>query len=81
MMTQPVVKLPSAPPHVVTNKNVEWLREPGIWVWYILLILGTWLVISCFVEPGLAWSYVHIIHGIITYVVFHWMKGSPVPDD
>lgn len=32
-------------------------------------------------DTGLAWTYVHLIHGVLTYYLLHWCKGSPNPED
>lgn len=64
------------------NKNVNWLNTPGVWSWYIGLVVLMWLVASAFLEDsGLAWTYVHIVHGAITYYLLHWTKGSPCAED
>lgn len=65
-----------------TNINVNWLNSPGIWTWYLLMIFMSWLMVSLIIEdPGLAWTYVHIGHGVITYYLLHWTKGSPSIED
>ena len=38
-------------------------------------------VFTFFVDPGMAWTYTHIAHGIVTYCLFHWAKGSSVEMD
>lgn len=38
-------------------------------------------VLSLFTRPGLAWTYLHLIHGVVTYVMLHHIKGSPVGQD
>ena len=30
---------------------------------------------------GFAWTYVHLIHGVVTYYLLHWHKGSPISMD
>jgi hypothetical protein len=32
-------------------------------------------------RQGLAWTYVHLLHGAVTYPLLHWNKGSPVQLD
>ena len=32
-------------------------------------------------DGGLAWTWMHIIHGIVTFYLLHWLKGSPVDSD
>jgi hypothetical protein len=60
------------------NKNVNWLNNPGTWTWYISLIVASWLIVSVLIDDaGLAWTYVHLLHGFSTYYLLHWTKGSP----
>mmetsp|Transcript_5985 Transcript_5985/g.17135 ORF Transcript_5985/g.17135 Transcript_5985/m.17135 type:complete len:170 (-) Transcript_5985:514-1023(-) len=63
------------------NKNTNWLSSPGSWAFYSGLIVFGWLLLSLFMDGGIAWTWIHIIHSIITFYVFHWMKGSPVDSD
>ena len=66
---------------VKINKNTNWLNHQGAWTWYVGLILLTWLALSSVVDSGLAWTYVHLIHGVFTFYLMHWTKGSPVEED
>lgn len=68
-------------PRVSRNKNTEWLDNHAFWLFYVLLISLCWLIISCWTDPGIAWTYVHLGHGLITYYLLHWNKGSPILDD
>lgn len=69
------------PSEVVINKNVNWVG-PAFWAWYVGIIVLSWLGISALLgDAGLAWTYVHLLHGIITYYMFHWMKGTPFEDE
>ena len=45
------------------------------------LINMGWLLASLFEDSGLAWTFVHLGHGVITYYLLHWNKGSPVQMD
>lgn len=64
------------------NKNVNWLNHPAVWAWYTGILLLGWLVMSAFVDDsGLAWTFVHLIHGVVTYYLLHVTKGSPCPED
>lgn len=63
------------------NKNTDWLNSKGVWAWYLGLIIIGWAVTSAFIDPGLAWTYVHLVHSGITYYCFHWTKGSPIQED
>lgn len=68
-------------PQVTTNRNTEWLNQRAAWAFYVILILVCWLVVASFTDPGMAWTYVHLGHGVITYFLLHWNKGSPIQDD
>jgi len=49
---------------------------------YIGLVVLTWLVLALLLDDaGLAWTYTHLAHGVITYYMFHWSKGTPFVDD
>lgn len=63
------------------NKNTNWLDNRTAWTFYVLMLVLSWLVVSGWTDPGMAWTYVHILHGLITYYLFHWTKGSPITDD
>ncbi len=54
----------------------------GFWVWYLGAIALAWLVLAGLLDDaGLAWTYTHLLHGILTYYLFHWIKGTPFVDD
>lgn len=63
------------------NKNVEWINSTGAWAFYIALIFAGWAVTCLFVDPGMAWTYVHLVHGVASYFLLHWFKGSPIDMD
>lgn len=69
-------------PSVVNiNKNTEWLNQPAAWVWYVCSIILLWVIISVLLDDaGLAWTYVHLVHGATTYYLLHWTKGTPFVD-
>lgn len=56
------------------NKNTSWLSSTGAWAFYAGLIIFGWLVLSLFMDGGYAWTWIHLIHGIITFFLLHWMK-------
>lgn len=67
---------------VVVNKTVSWLNSPAVWPLYIGLVLVSWLGMSALTDDaGMAWTYVHLIHGVITYYCLHWSKGSIDSED
>eukprot|EP01041_Mallomonas_annulata_P000317 gene317-576_t len=63
----------------IVNKNVEWMNSPFTSVSYVLSILTCWgiLHISQFFSPADCWTYTNIIHGAITFILLHWIKGCP----
>lgn len=69
------------PKEFCANRNVNWLDCPGSWTFICVLIFLSWLVVSTWVEPGMAWTYVHVLHGALSYYLLHWQKGSPVESD
>lgn len=71
-----------SPSDVNINKNVNWLNQSGAWVWYLGLICLGWLAVTTLLDDaGLAWTYVHLGHGLITYYLFHWTKGTPFMEE
>ena len=56
------------------NKNTSWLSSTGAWAFYAGLVIFGWLVLSLFMDGGFAWTWIHIIHGIVTFYLLHWMK-------
>jgi cobalamin synthase len=72
----------TSPPVVNINKNVNWLNLPGVWTWYIALVLLGWLLLSALADDaGLAWTYIHLVHGVVSFYLLHWTKGSPAQED
>lgn len=61
--------------------GVEWLNAPAAWAFYIGVIGLVRFLVGLF--PGLdffhAWTFVNILHAIITFFIFHWVKGNPFP--
>lgn len=48
----------------------------------LCLVLLGWLAASAALgDPGAAWTVVHLAHGLLSFYLFHWMKGSPVASD
>jgi hypothetical protein len=60
------------------NTNTNWLNDPAAWAWYLGMIVAAWLVATALLnDAGLAWTMVHLVHGVLTYYLFHWVKGTP----
>ncbi len=67
--------------HVNLNKNTTWLNESGAWTFYVVIIFLSYLVTCSFVDVGLAWTYTHLAHSLVTFYFLHWAKGSPLQED
>ena len=66
----------------ILNKNVQFIDNPICWVFYTLLFLAIRVILSGIgVPPQAAWTVVNIIHGSLSFVFFHWIKGTPFIDD
>ena len=73
-------KSPSLP--TVTNKNVMFIDNPISWVFYTLLFLTIRIIFSGMgISAAFAWTLTNWIHGVISFVCFHWIKGSPFIED
>lgn len=75
------------------NLNTDWLkcspRQSGNAGWTISSLLFTYLFFIALIEIVVlalpivsislasSWTYTNILHGIITLLCFHWIKGSP----
>ena len=49
----------------------------------LLSLIGLgWLCLSAITsDSGLAWTYIHLVHGAASYWLLHWTKGSFSPED
>jgi hypothetical protein len=45
---------------VDTNLNTNWLENKASWLFYTLLVVSGWLIVSNFVDPGMAWCVVFL---------------------
>jgi hypothetical protein len=61
------------------NKNTDWTTGPFLKVFYVLLIVIVWglLHVTEVVAPEDTWTVTNMVHGVITFVVLHWVKGCP----
>ena len=61
------------------NKNVEWMTGTGTKACYILFLFLVWglLHVSRTLDAGEVWLVTNVIHGVSTFVFFHWIKGCP----
>lgn len=61
--------------------GVSWLHGKGSWLFYIGLLAAVRHVLGLLpgLPPHVAWSVLNIGHAALTFVTFHWLKGSPFP--
>lgn len=61
--------------------GVEWLNAPAAWAFYLGIIATVRFLVGLF--PGIpvfqAWTIVNVAHAVITFYIFHWLKGNPFP--
>lgn len=64
-----------------TDVGVEWLNAPAAWGVYILIVGTVRLLLG--LAPGvteyMAWTILNLLHAVITFFIFHWVKGNPFP--
>eukprot|EP00123_Amoebidium_parasiticum_P010552 comp20180_c0_seq1/m.25025 comp20180_c0_seq1/g.25025 ORF comp20180_c0_seq1/g.25025 comp20180_c0_seq1/m.25025 type:complete len:168 (-) comp20180_c0_seq1:104-607(-) len=64
------------------NPNITVFEHPASYVVCILLILLGRLVAGCFTsDVGTAWFFTNTGHNIVTYIIFHYLKGTPFDQD
>lgn len=71
------------PSYQNVNKNTNFLHYPGTWSFYLGLIGFTWLIFFLLVglSVGASLTATNLVHGVITFYIFHWHKGSPISFD
>lgn len=61
------------------NANAEWVNMKGAWVIHVLLIVIGKILLD--IIPGMgqdmSWSLVNLGYIAITYIMFHWVQGTP----
>ena len=66
----------------ITNKNVTYIDKPVSWVFYVSLFLFLRIVLAGLgFNAAASWTIVNWAHGIISFFLFHWIKGSPFAED
>lgn len=61
------------------NNYTSWAQRAGFRYIYVASILALWLVARTFISAhnGHCWSAVLNMHNVITFIFFHWIKGTP----
>ena len=73
-------KSPSIP--TILNKNVSYIDSPASWVFYTFLWLAFRVILAGLgLSAETSWAIVNWIHGIISYILFHWIMGTPFASD
>jgi hypothetical protein len=63
------------------NKNVNWVGT-RFYVFYLCFLLLAvslvrFLLADRLISFPVAWTLVHVVHGVITFLAMHWVTGSP----
>lgn len=65
------------------NRNTEWMKEQGgMWMLgliYPLCLVGIWATVFTITSMTVAYalSVTNITHGVLSFALLHWIKGSP----
>ncbi|OQS00160.1 hypothetical protein THRCLA_06180 [Thraustotheca clavata] len=59
------------------NKNVNWMDSPGFAAFYAITLLFIYVAVQTVVPLNWSWTGVNIVHGVVSFVIMHWIKGSP----
>ena len=62
-----------------SNANAEWVNLKGAWVIHIVLIVLAKMIVNEIpgVSNALKWTIVNVGYMLVTYILFHWAKGTP----
>ncbi|KAG9389438.1 hypothetical protein J8273_8730 [Carpediemonas membranifera] len=66
------------------NQNTLFIRNKSSWLFYLLALLASYGVLNLFnpvLETHQIWTILHIGHAVVTFIFFHWIKGSPIDDE
>ncbi|XP_063900411.1 ORM1-like protein 1 [Zophobas morio] len=60
------------------NQSISLLSQKGSYLTYVLFIVALRIIVGVFEDdPGNAWTITNSVHNLVTYIVFHWIKGVP----
>jgi len=67
---------------ILPNRNTEWLQYKGFWAYYVGLLFVLRLLFGAAfnflaLNDQYAWTALNVMHTLITFLVMHWVKGSP----
>ncbi len=65
-----------------TNPNTSYVSNPSFWFSYsaivILSSISFHLVLPF--SSSVIWTLINFLHSLLTFILFHWMKGGPIED-
>ncbi|WFD35935.1 hypothetical protein MCUN1_002806 [Malassezia cuniculi] len=61
------------------NANAEWVNLKGAWVIHIVLIVLAKMIVNEIpgISDAIKWTIVNIGYMVVTYILFHFAKGTP----
>jgi len=63
------------------DPNTAWANLTSTWVVYCVAVTIVRLVLwATLPDPCIGWSILNMSHSAATFVLFHWLKGSPFDD-
>ena len=64
---------------LLLNKNVDWFAMAWTKPFYVLLIFAFWFSLhaSGSMDAKDCWTVTSMVHAVITFTLFHWIKGNP----
>lgn len=65
-----------------SNPNANFMNSKGFWALYVSLIVFLRLIVNVFFphSSGKAWFVTSLAHNTLSFVLLHWIKGSPFPE-
>ncbi|KAJ5080731.1 orm1-like protein [Anaeramoeba ignava] len=67
----------------LTNKSINWAGDKFFWIFYVWIIFGfrifLWMI--GIEDSAAAWTATNIVHSVVTFFAFHWIKGTPFSYD
>lgn len=46
----------------------------SFWAIYFVALVGTWLLLCVFTDPGMALTWLNILHAVVTFPLLHWFR-------
>jgi len=67
-----------------SNINTNWMSGStgaSFWLVYAIIVFGLRALVAIAGVPEFkAWTYVNVVHGFVSFLALHWIKGSPESD-